>query len=198
MPNATARNFLDAFLEAYSRCRLHYTREEWDLSVWPKWDYFLFRTKPHLGLRDESVLKAVAKKLDMDYWEGEPLRLDGVFHRKGGEVAHGFPFPILVAIEHEEAPHTFGSEIMKLLTVRCPLKVGITYDCGDAGWRKRIQDDIAEKFQAIAAVNSEDPHCEYLFLIGCFENREAREPAWWSVQFSAGSGLNGTTFEPVQ
>jgi hypothetical protein len=48
-----------------------------------------------------------------------PFRAGSVF-----SVEKGW-FPIVVAIEHENACAGFESEVMKLFSVRCPLKVGI-------------------------------------------------------------------------
>ncbi len=68
-----------------------------------------------------SVLEETANALDLRYWPREPLRLDAVFCRQDHEVVGDFPFPIAVAVEHENNYQTFEQEIAKLLSVRCQL-----------------------------------------------------------------------------
>jgi hypothetical protein len=180
-----AEGFLRAFLESYKDCRQSYTEPEWEL-VWSAsevWNCLMpwTTTRPELARESsEPVLAKVAEKLGLDYWEREPLGLDGALYPKGGNVDYGFPFPILVAIEHENDRTGFISEVQKLLSVRCPLKVGITYVLGDTDssvWLAVLGQQAKRKFERIAQFISEDPATEYLLLVGCEE--EPHEIKWY-------------------
>jgi len=198
--------FLSAFIRCYGECRDLYSDQEFATDVWPRWDSFFFRCKRSEALRSESVISKVAFALGLEYWDGEPLRLDGVLYSKEEVVERGFPFPIMVAFEHEEDPRGFQNEIMKLLSVRCPLKVGITHTITErtgpnflerlADHRDTIRTKIAEKFRRIEAVNREDPRTEYLFLIGCQERQ--KDPVWYFLSFTAGSGPGDQNFERIE
>jgi hypothetical protein len=63
-------------------------------------------------------------------------------------------FPVAAAVEHENDPDGFDREIKKLLTVRAPLKVGITYALRDQGSAQplicnRVEAAIRDAFNSI-------------------------------------------------
>jgi hypothetical protein len=197
MASPIAQQFLSCFLEAYHHSR-HQCRPEWE-QVWMEqwgWDSFmLWKTHLPKGLENDGcVLHQTAAKMGLTYWEREPLKIDRAFYQEG-PVAYGFPFPLLVLIEHESKHGGFLHEIMKLLSVRCPLKVGITYSRLDGqnntaenrlGVREKIHANITEAFSKVRAVIGEDSVTEYLFLIGAEE--EQKEMTWYALSFSAAGG----------
>jgi hypothetical protein len=143
----------------------------------------------------------VANDLGLTCHPGEPLRLDGVF--TSADAPRWEWFPCIVAVEHENNPSTFGNEVRKLLSVRCPLKVGITYamssDTRDptrlcAG----IAAEITKPFGLVNQLLPEDGSTEYLFLVGVEMPVGQRELAWHSLHFRAGDGLRiDQKFEPT-
>ena len=99
---------------------------------------------------------------------------------------------MVVAIEHESNHRGFESEIMKLLSVRCPVKLGITYtpffaSQNTEGKCQQVLNDIHEvlvgKLKAISQVVDEDPKTEYLFLVGAEE--QVQVITWYACSFSA-------------
>jgi hypothetical protein len=139
---------------------------------------------------DHAVVRRVAPHLNLRCYQGEPLRLDAAFHEQDAE--HWFP--MRVAIEHENSPFTFYKETRAILSVRCPLKVGITYTLQSdirrndlfselSDLRNRVADAIHTNYKEISKVVKEDIDTEYLFLIGSEE--EPYEIRWYSVDFRA-------------
>jgi hypothetical protein len=106
------------------------------------------------------------------------------------------PFPLRVVIENEAEWRTFECEIRKLLSVRCLLKVGITYT--DSARGNKHRDEIAswihEDYKEIHLVIGEDPRTEYLFLVG---ESEKLEISWYSLQFQARNGPQKHVFDRV-
>jgi hypothetical protein len=113
----TAAKFRDRFVQSYDEVRQAFrTTTEWSLKGWPQWTGLMLA-------HPSSVLAKAAQKLGLHYYDGEPLRLDAVFSADDGAW-----FPVVAAIEHENVRKDFvKSEVAKLLTIRCPLKVGITH-----------------------------------------------------------------------
>jgi hypothetical protein len=140
---------------------------------------------------NNSVVHATANKLNLIRYGGEPLRLDAVFSE-----SRELWFPMIVALEHENSPYTFNSEIWSLLSVRVPLKVGINYALRDPrspqdAVIESIRSAIARQFELIDNVTREDSRSEY-FLIG----REGLEYEleWLSLAFTAGRGPRNVDF----
>ena len=139
---------------------------------------------------DDAVIRKVAPRLGLRCLRGEPFRLDAVFRLENDKPW----YPPHVAVEHENNPHGFRTELRALLSIRCPLKVGITYtltsDVGRTGSLSALRDtitrDIREAFAAFDALNKEDPNAEYLFLVGSEE--EPYELRWFSQSFRSGTG----------
>jgi hypothetical protein len=126
---------------------------------------------------------------------GEPFHLDAVFH----DVATNIWFPIEVALEHENDPRTFIIEVRKLLSMRCPLKVGVTYtlksDIRNGNLeelRGTISDRISYEYKIVSDIIAESPTTEYLFLVGS-EDREC-EIDWYSLAFNARVGPQNSRF----
>jgi hypothetical protein len=105
---------------------------------------------------------------------------------------------MVVALEHENLDLNFRHEIRKLMSVRCPLKVGITYTwCNPAvlpcawheGRRADIQQHVCVAYSRIASVIAEDSRTEYVFLVGS----EEQEKEWtrYALTFPAGTGPSG-------
>ena len=96
-----------------------------DISRWS--DLMIYNAKPSSD--EDAVVRTVASQLGLKCYPREPLHLDAVFVKRDAESWEWFP--VLVAIEHENAPAKFETEVQKLLSIRCPLKVGITYALRD-------------------------------------------------------------------
>lgn len=189
----TAKDFKNAFFGAY-QSRARFTSERWQ-QVWTdEWARFvLWRTAKPPEELEKSLLHQTAETLELDYWEDEPLKLDGAFYAKGVSSQYHFPFPIVVALEHENDHRGFGHEVIKLLSVRCRLKVGITYTLLFGGKNtpkerksriESIRQNIVKSFRQIREIVSEDPATEYLFLIGAEEAPYSL--TWYPLDFSAG------------
>jgi hypothetical protein len=139
---------------------------------------------------DNAVVRNVASHLHLQCVRGEPFRLDAVFEAKEDKPW----YPPHVAIEHENNPHGFQTELRALLSIRCPLKVGITYaltsDLGSTGSLTKLRDKIANQIRdahlAFAALTREDPDTEYLFLLGSEE--KLGELRWYSIMFRSSAG----------
>jgi hypothetical protein len=201
----TAKTFRAAFVASYAKARNSFAaKDRWN-EMWHKWnDLMLSRPDERSRLPREiktSVLAEVADELGLCYpsehRNRQPMTLDATFsnHAKNQDR-----FPIKVAIEHENDWTGFESEIRKLLSVRCPLKVGITYsDDSPKGreYRQRIADNIQEDFEAIRLVIGEAPATEYLFLVGA-ESDDNEISCWYSLDFRAGDGPQSRTFQPVE
>ncbi len=171
--------------------------------MWPRWDdLVLSRPAETFRLPQEikaSVLASVAAQLGLWYPSSKPNRQPMTFDAVFSGQEDGW-FPMLVAIEDEKNWTGFGSEVKKLLSVRCPLKVGITYT-GDSpegqAYRDKIACDIREDFEEISLIRKEDPRIEYLFLVGA-ESDDNEISCWYSLDFRADVGPQGRTFQPVE
>ena len=184
-----AADFRAAFLAAYQQARERYGPAEWE-EMWtdPKaWSKVMI-------YNEDAVVRVVAPRLNLQCWPGEPLHLDAIFFERDAD----YWLPIHIAIEHENAASGFREEIQKLLSIRCPLKVGITYGLtSDSGslsdLRARTEDKIRQEIFAVNAVMQEDLRTEYLFLIGCEIKRF--ELQWFSLIFNAASGPGSQAFQ---
>jgi hypothetical protein len=117
----------------------------------------------------ELVLPVTACKLGLQC-QPENLGLDLVFYCKGE------PWGNLVAVEHENdlrvAENGFGGEVVKLMSVLAPLKIGITYIWENQNENlttqltKLIQDYFKNRHPQIR----EASETEYLFLLGIMRN----------------------------
>ena len=142
----SAKEFREKFLDSYRMARESH-RDEWD-AIWTdtaRWS--------NLMIYDPgSVVKSVAEGLHLKCHQREPLSFDAVFVKPTNPPWDWFP--VVVAIEHENNPKTFDGEVKKLLSIRCRLKVGITYvlssDTGDAdALRTKIASNIQNQFGTI-------------------------------------------------
>jgi hypothetical protein len=190
-----ATDFCAAFIKAYDQMRLRLDDDaqwqaNWNTKTWS--DLMIYKRDP------PAVVRAVANHLDQFCcWEKspfEPLHLDAVFSAKSSDSW----FPICIAIEHENEPGRFLDEIRKLLTIRCPLKVGITYALMDARRNQpklldQVEDRIRTEFAAANAVIQEAPGTEYLFLLGY--EASIRTLQWHYLIFNAGNSPEGARFQ---
>jgi len=200
LPGAAA--FKDAFLESYKESRAKCSDLEWD-EIWTRhWNDFMLRrgaaTWRPRAPDGRPVLALTAEKLGLAYSDGEPLRMDAVFCAQN----NGHPwFPMVVAIEHENDPQGFKTEIAKLLSVRCRLKVGITYTADRLDeakrWNENIRRDLAGLFDRAKSVMKENGRTEYLFLAGTEGWQGKKECKWFVLEFFAHDGLRGKEFELV-
>ena len=188
-----AARFRDAFLQSYGRCRIAFkTPRAWD-EVWPRWNELMMAqliSSAALMPAKRSVLARTAHALGLSYWQGQPLTVDAVFSWKGAW------FPISAAIEHENDWRGFEAEVMKLFSIRCPLKVGITYarDSKIEACSKWLVSVLEGDFRdAVSRIGAEPPATEYLFLIGG-ESEDKDISCWYSLVFRAGDGPHGGTF----
>lgn len=198
----TAEMFRIAFLTSYSKVRGSFAPDKRWKEMWGRPWKGLMLARPgeaHL-LPDEvkgSVLADTASRLGLRYpserGNREPMTFDAIFVKP---TENNDPFPIRVAIEHELDWKGFDNEIKKLLYVRCPLKVGITYT-GDSSkgqeYRSKIAAWIHEDFEEIELV--EDPRTEYLFLAGA--ESDNFEVSWYSLEFNAQAGPQKRDFQPA-
>jgi hypothetical protein len=199
--------FIAAFSAAYREARALYERDEW-VKLWGKpynefWNWFMmWKSNRPATCRGRSVLEVSAERLGLEYWEREPLKLDGAFYREDAQLDYDLPFPMVVALEHQNFDINFRHEIRKLMSVRCPLKVGITYTWDNRGpsfcehekRREVVRQAVRAEYDRIASVVAEDPRIEYAFLVGSEES--SRECTWYALAFSAGAGPGGG-FVPV-
>ena len=117
----------------------------------------------------KSVTQRTADKLGLEYCDVNQLQFDGLLCAKGCKS----PFsPILSALEHENVHPGFDTEIWKLMSVRCPLKVGITYSINERNGKRhllleQLRERVMRHFEAVNHVVGEDPSTEYAFLLGC-------------------------------
>lgn len=139
------------------------------------------------------MLAQTASELQLHYRNPEQLRLDAVFSNQD------LWFPIVIAIEHENAGGGFASEVMKLLSVRCRLKVGMTYPWSWCERRQKkltdIERTIKEYCREISENIGEDPRTEYLFLVGTEVREREKVIEWYALHFRAGDGCDGATFD---
>jgi len=187
-----AIDFYTAFIQAFEKMTIRFDDAQWK----SKW----INTKDWSKLMiydPDALIRTVANSFDADLacWAErpyEPLHFDAVFHAKNS----GSWFPIRVAIEHENAAHTFRDEIQKLLSVRCPLKVGITYalinDSSQPDLQAKIEVEIRQEFAAAKAITQEDDKTEYLFLLG-YEVTD-RVLQWRRLIFDAATGPADKSF----
>lgn len=189
--------FEQGFIGCYSRLRAGFPDPQWR-GIWPDghaWNcLMLWNPSPP---QTRPLLEMVADAMGLNYWNvGEPFRVDAVF--VGKYVRRGsVPFPTLVAIEHEHTIRTIDEEIVKLLHIRCPLKVCITYGLHESGPIDKVISRSRECIQTLtgtlegelAAHVSEDLKTTYLYLLGI----EARsfELEWHALRFLAGEGAKG-------
>ena len=189
----SAHEFAKQFVESYANARKQFNDAQWK-DIWSSshnWNRLMLwrNVKPPDPL-EKSVFHRTAEIMNLEYWENEPLKLDGPFYSSDAVPRFNFPFPIIVAFEHENFPFDFGHEVMKLFSVRAPLKVGVTYVWPDprAGsvmeQIERIHRTIVECFEEIQRVVGEDPTAEYLFLVGSDEQADG-ELAWYCLTFTA-------------
>jgi hypothetical protein len=199
----TAQSFIHAFVEAYEACRKGYAQDSQALCSGTRaWNDFMFKKAPAFinpannPARPGSVMQEIAAILGIEYgWLREPLRLDGAFWRPDKScqtVIGNLPFPMLVAFEHENRISSFSEEIARLLCVRAPLKVGITYLKGARRVSERRQRQQCRLIKEASTLSrklplAENPSSEYLFLIGV-EKTDEHELEWWAYSFSAGNG----------
>jgi len=194
----TAEQFREAFLASYTKVRSCFSdRARWS-EVFRAWNtLMLWQPTATYHPPEEielSILGETAKRLGVSYQNGEPLRIDAVFSAQRNDW-----FPMLVAVEHENDWRGFESEVRKLLSVRCPLKVGITYT-GESPkgeqYRARIARIIEEDFAEISNLAEEGPQTEYLFLIGA-ESDDKEISCWYSLGFQARTGPDPRGFVPI-
>jgi hypothetical protein len=200
----SAKMFREAFLASYVKVRDSFARKERWNEMWHRWnDLMLSRPDESSRLPREisaSVVADVAGKLGLcypsEYRNRQPMTLDAALADQSDNQDR---FPIKVAIEHENDWSGFDSEIKKLLSVRCPLKVGITYsDDSPKGreYRQEIAGYIKDDFDEISLIVREDPATEYLFLIGA-ESDDNEISCWYSLDFRAENGPGDQSFRPV-
>lgn len=198
----TAKAFRDAFIASYFNVCDRFTEVEWVERWSPRqWNLvMLWPTTEDYNPPRQSVLAETAASLGLNYANGEPLRLDAVFSSQ----RENFPawFPILVAIEHENNCYGFVSEVTKLLSVQCPLKVGITYTYSRAEKRleklEGVERTIWENFERISSVVHEGQGTQYLFLVGSEISEMPRRVSWYFLEFLASDGPGNQTFQPVE
>lgn len=184
-PHPKARDFVRHFFASYGERRADADKDDSWRDTWGStagWTSFMLRG-------EASVIAKTARRLRLCYREGEPLRLDAVFCDEKGKYRHlSPPFPVLVAIEHENKSDWFDQEVRKLCLVRCPLKIGITYtltpSIDHVRERESIRKGIVRWLDLMKTVMGEEAATEYAFLVGSEE--ALRELKWYALFSSIG------------
>ncbi len=180
----TAESFREAFVGSFEECRKTLKQVRTWAGAWPRWNELMLAQliiSPELRVIQRSVLVRTAEAMGLSYWKGQPLTVDAIFSYEGSW------FPILAAIEHENDWRGFESEVMKLLSVRCPLKVGITYaaDRNLEACCERVTKNLQGDLDDAKSSVGEDPVTQYLLLIGG-ESEGEDISCWYSLDFRAG------------
>jgi hypothetical protein len=184
--------FCNKFIEAYQECRAAFDRDRWP-EIW-KWHWNNFMLWNPESPQIKPLLRIVAEKMNLKYWEHEPFRLDGAFILSDSKPIGNYVLPIIVAIEHENDLRTFIQEITKLAHIRSPLKVGITYTSAVPGpvsqqiiisSQQRIKETVIEISNSLNKWISEDPKAEYVYILGV--ESQLLELDWYALHFMAGT-----------
>ena len=201
---ATATDFCVKFAQAYQECRDYFT----DVALWEKvwtthyWSNFVLWNP--VAPQPKPLMRVVAEKLELVWWDREPFHFDGVMVPPDHQRIGNYPLPLLVAVEHENNIRTFREEIVKLAHMICPLKVGITYmptvrvppdakevlDC-----QKQIEHLVEVIILNRSKYIKEDPKTEYLYILGV-ESR-IRELQWCALSFSADAGVTSGVWHEI-
>jgi hypothetical protein len=202
MTDITADIFAKTFLHAYESTRSRFSdKSDWE-QVFPSkpWTKVVLKGRDNTDdryARGTQILVQVAHDLGLYYADGEPLHLDAVFFSRQPSWA-----PIYAAIEHENNWRTFEREVQKLLSVRCRLKVGITYlyiarsTNLERALRILCEQRIKPHWDVCCdAVGQENGDSEYLFLVGT-ETR-CKELDWYFKAFRAKDGYKDG-FSPLE
>jgi hypothetical protein len=199
--NLNGERFAREFAQAYWVVREKFKdKEEWSrhFSNPALWTRLMLKKKKECPERIQDckpVLSQVASKFALHYQDGEPLHLDAVFAKEPRWA------PMCVAIEHENKVEGFYQEIQKLISVRCPLKVGITYtpysqyDNTEKALQNLCQDIKQHWDRMCLELGGEPEGTEYLFLVG--DEVEAKEWKWYYKSFRVGDGYQ-SGFQPVR
>lgn len=110
--------FVAKFVENYENKKQKNNDHEWK-QIWENtniWSSFMLYD-------DNSVVRKIAESFNLVCYRGEPLHVDAVFTR----TKEWDWFPITVALEHENNYKSLHGEIKKLISIRCDLKVVVTY-----------------------------------------------------------------------
>ncbi|WP_139333961.1 MULTISPECIES: hypothetical protein [Acidiphilium] len=182
-----AKNFFDIFVDKYKKNRELYSDIDWK-ELWEdtsNWSFFMIDNH-------NSVIRQMAESFGLVCPQREPLRIDAIFT----PTEKWDWFPISVAIEHENNYREFQREIKKLLSVKCGLKVGITYSIIE-----NKKDNLENRLEFVkykieksffSSFNNMDnkllvPHECYLFIIGC--ETSPRKIEWYYTVVSPKEGL---------
>lgn len=187
-----ATEFCRAFCDCYEEARARFEEPTAWAAMWKLpsahpggWNDFMLHSP-------NSVINAAADRIGLNRCPGvsEPLHLDAAFVSRGAKSW----FPMQMVLEHENSPDGFAQEICKLLSVRAPLKVGLTYSLGHqrrySDLPHTIQREIGECLGK--ALIGEDGATEYLFLLGI--ETDPFTLRWMSLLFRAADGLAGAIF----
>jgi len=202
----TAKQFLQTFLESYRECRQAFGDDQWErMCEGGRWNGFMMGTTGQPEPLGKSVLVQTADKLGLCYGRGEPLRLDAVFHERPDPDVARTPdarFPMLVVIEHENERRGIWNEMQKLLSVRSPLKVLITYTRRYFAREQRAQERLKEigevvkgHWERACRVLGREEATEYLIIVG--DEPEKGKPSWYAMDFSGTQGPVTKEFQPA-
>lgn len=184
-----ANRFVEYFIDEIRVVEKEFDRDAW-AQIWKSnelwYRLMMFGPTP----RNRSVLEVVSDRLGLVYrGNGEPFRLDACMTSHAEPCVGSTPFPMTVAIEHENDIRTIREELARLIHLRCPLKVCITYSLSshaDRNPRGRIKQAFTELAAKMASVSSEDQETEYLFLLG--EEKAPFQMDWSVLAFSVENG----------
>ncbi len=192
----TAEGFREAFVGSFDECSKTLKQARIWEEAWPRWNELMLAqliNSPELRVIQRSVLVRTAEAMGLSYWKGQPLTVDAIFSYEGSW------FPILAAIEHENDWRGFESEVMKLLSLRCPLKVGITYaaDRNLEACCEKVMEILQGDLDDAKSSIGEDPLTQYLFLIGG-ESEGEDISCWYSLDFRAGDKASRQSFRKLR
>lgn len=182
-----SNTFRRAFAEAYTECHSIFAAEARLRNYHVDWNHFmLWDPEPPL---QKSVLHLTAEKMGLNYCKKEPFRFDGAFVAENHRCVGGhYPLPMISVFEHESGIERFEKDIVKLATIRCPLKIGITYT--KPNLRSEAEDKISKWVLEIRRVlnelTKEDPKCEYVYLLGV--DKQPFMVDWYHLSFEEASG----------
>jgi len=184
------------FLESYAECRAQFASEKSWHEIWSNhWSHFILWNP--MPPQQKPLMKVFAEKLSLEWWDGEPFRLDGAMVPRTWDSVGNYRLPILVAVEHENDYRTFKQEIVKLAHIVCPLKLGVTYLLvGPKGRDQERETSLLAEIHATVSRTlsqrktyvSEDPNTRYMFILGSEVRTE--EFAWHYLSVSAGEDPN--------
>ena len=137
---------------------------------WGDWTEAMLTDKKEAFLKQVKCKLAGTLSREMYYWDEELFRVDVGFVSECNDYMNTdgkYTYPLFfdVLIEHENNMHKIHEEMWKLIFVRSPLKVIVSYGHLKDGVQEKINECIGYLQNANAAF-PENEDTRYLFIIG--------------------------------